>query len=255
MKISTIKIRGRTPKRIEAHQYRNLLVPLSHYVTKVFIDNKLPPTLASLLSIFISAIGSLFFLTGQLWWIFVGFIIHHIGYMFDIVDGQVARIQKNSSLLGDHIDAINHFFNIPIIFLCLGIGLYNATGMILFIYVGIVTSLFCRGDSKYCIGKALIQARRRVEIGEYDPMTFTKFKGKITTVEKGLSKKIKTFVIFPNILGFLTVATILTFFVGQILVLAFFSYAALYVILDIGEMYLDFRNKKSERLYWEYFEK
>jgi hypothetical protein len=173
MNLEKIKYIGKTPKKKIRHKYGDPLRVFAPYATKIFLIFNLGPTVASLLSIFICLFGSLLFLSGNIYWIIMGILIHHLGYFFDIIDGQIARIQKKSNVSGGYIDAINHFFNIPIFFVCLSLGFFAVTKNFLFVYLAILSALFSRGNAKYNLAKSVIDTIDREKIGEQDKIYFS----------------------------------------------------------------------------------
>jgi len=261
MEIYKIKKIGQTPKKKELHRYGNFLRPIAPYLSKIFIVMNLSPTIASLLSIFISLGSSLLFLYGNPYLILLGLITYHIAYLFDIIDGQVARIQKKSNVSGAYLDSINHFFNIPIMFLCISIGIFNRTNSIAYIYLGIIISLFCRGSSKYCMYHSIITTFRRVKLGESDRL-YIKASNKNKAYKNKVTEILRSLFIFPNIIGIfllliiLNIILTLIFRIDDLVIIkyAVILYAILYPVLDIGEIYLNYKRKKAGEMYKDFFE-
>ena len=75
------------------------------------------------------------------WIAFVGVLLLHLGYVFDNVDGEVARYRKSQSINGMFLDFVNHNVIIPFTFSCYSFHLFFASGELLYFITGLIAVL------------------------------------------------------------------------------------------------------------------
>jgi len=129
----------KTPRHVESiHELRNLLqVPvedrndltgklygsrISIYITRFFLERGWSANIASFLMLFNGLAGSTLLLF-QGWWQVAGFFLLETYYLFDCVDGELARYHHTSHLKATYYDYMAHILVKSSMFLCLGIGL------------------------------------------------------------------------------------------------------------------------------------
>lgn len=84
------------------------------------------------------------------WIALIGTFFLHLGYIFDNVDGEVARYRKSQSINGMFLDFVNHEIIIPLTFGCFSFHLYFSTGALIYFGLGIAIILCCMNP----VGKA-----------------------------------------------------------------------------------------------------
>jgi hypothetical protein len=117
---------------------------LSPYVS-YFIINYLPltPNYISFLWGIIGLIGAAVIMHGGYWWMLAGILIYHLGFILDCTDGELARLSKKCTIGGAYLDKFFHFVHRAVLVLAVGIGIYNTTGEILYLYLGIgISTIF-----------------------------------------------------------------------------------------------------------------
>ncbi|WP_368503224.1 CDP-alcohol phosphatidyltransferase family protein [Alkalihalophilus sp. As8PL] len=119
---------------------------LSIFVTLLFIKLRLTPNTISWMS-FVGMLSSGFFMMISTPWAFIcAFFAYNIGYLLDCVDGEVARITKNTSKKGYFIDLLIQATQLPI-FLSFVFCLLQMTDRIFFtvwealILYGLITAI------------------------------------------------------------------------------------------------------------------
>ncbi|KYG30879.1 CDP-alcohol phosphatidyltransferase family protein [Alkalihalobacillus trypoxylicola] len=91
-----------------------ILRRISIYVTILFIKLKLTPNMVSWLS-FLGILSSGFFMVlSTPLSFFLAFISYNVGYLFDCVDGEIARITKRTSKKGFFIDMLIQAATLPV---------------------------------------------------------------------------------------------------------------------------------------------
>ena len=115
---------------------------ISIYLTWFFIHLKISGNTTSILVLITGIIAPLFFILGNYLYYVVGVLLLQLWYLLDHVDGELARYWKKTSAKGIFIDKINHHIVHPLIFLCMGIGLYKEFNNYLMLILGGFTAYF-----------------------------------------------------------------------------------------------------------------
>jgi hypothetical protein len=100
---------------------------VSILVTKFFVEQGISPTVATLSMLVFGVAGSLFVLSGG-WLAVLGFACVFMYYVFDCVDGEVARFHKGEKLVWGYWDFLFHLAVKASFFVCLGIYAAATTG-------------------------------------------------------------------------------------------------------------------------------
>jgi len=133
-------------------------------ITWLFVSRGWSPTAASLLMLAFGLGGAFLLLLGDVAAV-VGFMAMILYYVFDCVDGEVARYQKREKLLWGFHDYMFHVYVKSAFFLCLGIGLARATGetwLMAFAWSALLASFFRKAlsEASWLVpGKLLLQPR------------------------------------------------------------------------------------------------
>ncbi|RBW49713.1 CDP-alcohol phosphatidyltransferase family protein [Marinobacter sp. F3R11] len=102
---------------------RKFGLPVSLQITRLYLKLGLNENHASASMLITGLIGAALMMLGP-WGIFIGasFLVLH--YLFDYVDGQIARHRGHASVNGAVLDRCNHFLVETATFPCLAFGLY-----------------------------------------------------------------------------------------------------------------------------------
>jgi len=73
----------------------------------------------------LSVIGCIFLAFGSYWAIIVGATLINIGFLFDVVDGNIARYNNSCTKYGEYIDRMTAAIISPFMFVSIGIGILN----------------------------------------------------------------------------------------------------------------------------------
>jgi len=121
---------------------------ISPYLSYIFI-NFLPFTanqvtfmwgIVGIIGIFLMALGNYFSLLA-------GILIYQFAILFDMVDGDVARVSKKRNLGGSWLDTVIHYLHRGLMPLALGIGVYVNSHKVFYFYAGFATCLFLIFDN------------------------------------------------------------------------------------------------------------
>ena len=91
---------------------------------KLFLKTTWSPLQITLLSIFLGFIGALLFLFGDYYYLVAGVFFLNLSLILDKVDGQVARLKKQTSKFGGWLDSLGDVLLIEFYFAFLAIGTY-----------------------------------------------------------------------------------------------------------------------------------
>lgn len=101
---------------------------LINIITKIVSRTSLTPNQITFISTVLWILAALLFATGQKIMILYAGVLSILSYIFDCVDGNLARMKKQSTMWGEFFDSVSD--SISIIFLVFGVtfGLYKQTG-------------------------------------------------------------------------------------------------------------------------------
>ncbi len=101
------------------------LRPLVNRLTWVISNfSRITPNQLTLISFIIGLFSSILFLQGEWIFLFFGAICFEVSYIFDCIDGRVARIKKISSPIGAYFDIMTDSTKYFFIITCLVFGQY-----------------------------------------------------------------------------------------------------------------------------------
>jgi hypothetical protein len=141
---------------------------VSIHITRLFVAAGLGPTVASMLMLASGLVGSVLLVFGDRAAV-VGFALMIVYYVFDCVDGEVARYHRGEKIIWSFHDYMFHLYVKSAFYLCLGIGLYRSTGhvwLLAFAWIALLASLFRKamGDLAGVLPVRLILARQGDEV-------------------------------------------------------------------------------------------
>lgn len=110
---------------------------MGYPITKFLIATPITPNKVTLFWIMLQMIGSLLLLKGTYLFVLLGTVVFNLSFIFDAVDGQLARFRKNITYTGFYLDKIGHLIGTPIFFLCMGYGISANTSEPIFWCIGI----------------------------------------------------------------------------------------------------------------------
>jgi phosphatidylglycerophosphate synthase len=189
--------------------------PISIYITIVFLKLGISANAATGIFLAVGVIGSVLLAFGDRGLFFAGALFLQLWYLIDHVDGEIARYKKQSTFTGVYFDKICHYIVHPLIFLCIGLGIYLREQSIVFF----LTSLLA--------GYSIIMISLASDVS--NSILYEKLKGicPVTTSvthannSDGTGKKnifLKSFSLihflctFPNVVDIIFLASLLEFF-------------------------------------------
>lgn len=119
-----------------------VLRKVSPYFTKFFIDHNVSANQTSFGSIILGIIANFMFTFGNYYLMLVGCLLYQFWNIFDLVDGEIARVTNVKTLGGKYLETINEVITECGFIACLGIGLSKILDNSKFIFWGLIFALF-----------------------------------------------------------------------------------------------------------------
>lgn len=114
--------------KIDPLMEHRMLRPFSIYFTWLFVKLGLQANHATFVGFAFAAVGSGMLLVGDRYFALGGAVCIWMAFLFDCVDGEVARYRKGSSVSGIYLDYITGMFNDGMIFVALGFYVSAVSG-------------------------------------------------------------------------------------------------------------------------------
>lgn len=105
---------------------------------------KINPNYITLLEVVIGISGALLLLSSSINLILIGFIFLFGAYLFDCLDGELARYYQKFSSAGSYLDEVGHAIVDPLLFIVLSLNIYFSSPNTLVILMGFLTSFLIR---------------------------------------------------------------------------------------------------------------
>ena len=126
------------------------------YFTWFLLHFNVTPNQATFISLFFSIIGSSFFILGQYKYSIMAAILLQLSYIFDCVDGEIARFTKLGNPKGHYFDRIAEYISSSLIFVGITFGAYrmfNEAYYFIFGFAAVLSILYFRmfSSEKYKI--------------------------------------------------------------------------------------------------------
>jgi len=152
----------------------------------------------------------------------LGILLLQVGFIFDCVDGEVARYKNQSSVRGVYLDLIGHQFVIPMFLFFIGVGVYQRLGHLDAIIASFFAGIFVLRTELYSMLGVINTMIERQENANYSykvlkenfPDGIKNYKGALN-VRSGWKWIIKKKWSYPDSMNILTLAVILEYFIGS----------------------------------------
>jgi phosphatidylglycerophosphate synthase len=108
---------------------------------KLIGGTQITPNQVTFFSIILGLSAAILFAIGKSLSFLAGAFFLEFYYIFDAVDGQLARYKKSSSLSGAYFDYISNHIVQSLVFLSIGYGLFSHFGEVSYLILGIFSSL------------------------------------------------------------------------------------------------------------------
>ncbi|MRR06919.1 MAG: CDP-alcohol phosphatidyltransferase family protein [Deltaproteobacteria bacterium] len=147
------------------------ILPLARRLSLFFINRtNITPNAITLFAFLFVPIAAFFYLTGTYAGLVLGALFFEINYLFDCMDGTVARVKGMSSPVGGYLDAMLDRVRILLLCLALGYGQWRSGGSVvllfwLMFYLGVNNLIIItRGYQERALAKAGFASRLGVDL-------------------------------------------------------------------------------------------
>lgn len=114
----------------------------SVFPLKLLLYTPITPNILSVLWLLTGLVAVFLFSKGTYSYTLIGALLYQFALFVDQLDGPVARFKKMTNLGGDYLDKFTSYLHRTLMFLAIGIGSYNYTKELIYLYAGIIASLF-----------------------------------------------------------------------------------------------------------------
>lgn len=114
----------------------------SIHVTKLLLNTAVTPNQITVIGIFSSILGGIFFSIGQLWSFVIGTFFFFLFFILDRVDGEIARYKKLASCRGKYLSQFAHYITEVSMDLGLILGTYTILQENIVLLFGFIMFLF-----------------------------------------------------------------------------------------------------------------
>jgi len=137
------EIKKRTEKKDGSFFTRYLVRPISRRITVRLYRTNISPSIITLFGALVGIIGGLLFLLNIYWATVLAGILVALSYVFDCVDGEIARLNQRCTKTGALLDEYSDRIVDIVVILCLGLVNYWIYG---FYWIWIIAFLAIAGD-------------------------------------------------------------------------------------------------------------
>ncbi|MCA9516786.1 MAG: CDP-alcohol phosphatidyltransferase family protein [Myxococcales bacterium] len=167
----------RCRKVVDGFVSRNLNRHISLFISRRIATSPITPNHVSSFTLVLGLVGAFCAWHGTYWWVLAGAFLLKANSVLDGVDGELARMRIQSSVLGEWLDTISDDLSNQSFFLAVGFGAAHVTGDALWLWLGVasVVPLFLTSAQYYFW---------LVKLGRGDVLVFDWFKTEARTAEE-----------------------------------------------------------------------
>lgn len=115
---------------------------ISCHITAIMYFSGVKPDNVTFSMFVFGFIGSAFYTIGTDAGYVIGSLFFLLLNIADTSDGELARLLNKTSEFGEYLDRLCHYFTNSLMCLALGLGLYNSSGKVFFLYLGFISCAF-----------------------------------------------------------------------------------------------------------------
>lgn len=160
---------------------------ISIYVTLLLSHTLVTPNQLTFVWILMGIAAGLLWTIGSHLCFMIGAILFQLMYLFDCVDGELARYKNMTSPRGAYLDFVGHYFTGFAMIVGAGLGLTKSLGVAI-LYFGLVIAIFHLGDE--LLRDLLYKAKLKFSSGQ----DFKELEKKFSFRSEGLSSRVFRFI-------------------------------------------------------------
>ena len=238
-------------KETESVWYAKYLIRhLSIRITRLLLPTGISANQATSIFLISGVFGSFLLGTGKFSFSIIGLILIQFSYVFDCVDGEIARYKKQSSVNGVFIDSISHEIITPAIFLAMAFFVFNNTHQIFMLVLGTIAT--------WASQRPMIAAKQHVlftfltsqNISYYNFSKLNKSASTIDQSEKSdtlFSKIMVAILYYPGAMNIFSILVVLYFIYPVYINYIFGAYFGLQIFVQIALPIKWLRNRSIEK--------
>ncbi|MEW6407226.1 MAG: CDP-alcohol phosphatidyltransferase family protein [Patescibacteria group bacterium] len=223
----------------------------SIYFTWFFVHTPITPNQLTFFQIILAWLAVFSLIIWQWQGIIPWIILMQLCFIFDLVDGEVARYKKKSSLFGVFLDSFGHVLINPAVYWSLSLFIYQQTTDIKIIYLAIFLSVFLISPSKHALMRAVTFLTTKKDNPIYNYKNLEKGDNNIKIQKNIISNFFKTISEFPNDMTIFCISLILTLVFKDIIPLTI-SFVFFSILIIFKEFYFLYKIKKENTVEREY---
>lgn len=155
------------PKQETVWYAKAIIRKISIYFTWLLLQFKTTANQATFIQGFLGFTGSVLLATGGRDWAPVALIIIQIGYIFDCIDGEIARFRKTTNVNGVFFDSLIHAIVIPTMFAGLTLYSYFLTDQSWLLIAGVILCILSANPVKKGMLSAIFHLLERKNDPKY----------------------------------------------------------------------------------------
>lgn len=117
--------------------YSKIMTKLAVYCTYVLAKTSLSANMATFIMLLIGLASGVAFCFNNM---LLGVILMQVWYLFDWIDGAIARVKNQCSKTGWYYDHLIHLINHPVFFVSIAVGLYRQTNLTYILIFGVLAA-------------------------------------------------------------------------------------------------------------------
>ena len=105
--------------------------PIAFWIsTRILLNTSLTPNQLTMIGLILAVIASFLMATGRYPYLIAAALLLQIVYIFDCMDGEIARLKKMCSNFGAWLDGTTDLFKMVLYYFALGMGYYQQSGKV-----------------------------------------------------------------------------------------------------------------------------
>jgi len=238
-------------KETETVWYAKYLIRhISIRVTRLLLPTGISANQATLIFLISGVLGAILLGIGDLSYSIFGLLLIQFSYVFDCVDGEIARYKKQSSVNGVFIDSIGHEILTPAIFLAMTFFVFNNTQQIFMLVLGTIATWASQRPMVMAKERVLFTFLTSEHISYYNFSKLNKSDSAIDhteNIDSSFSKMIIAILYYPGAMNIFSILVVLYFFYPVIINYIFGAYFVLQIFVQIALPIKWLRNRSIEK--------
>ena len=209
---------------------------ISIRITRLLLPTGISANQATLIAIMIGIFACFLIGTGSIVYSIFGVALLQLSYIFDCVDGEIARYRKESSVNGIFIDFMAHEVLIPFSFFALSFFIYLNTSELSILVLGVLAGWASTSPMGKAKGNVLLSLLEKSYLPFYN---YSNLSGGLKSKKDNSNKKsyfsrfIFTPFYYPGSMNIISVMTLLYFHYPSLVMISAQLYFSFHILLQI----------------------